>query len=65
MRPVPVFGPEMAAARAADLIADGGGPRRRRRPRPSRRALEGRRLALGSRLVAAGLRAPGTWAEVR
>lgn len=47
MMPTPTFGREFAAARAADLVAQGGGPRRPRR-RPGRGTW---RRTLGSLLV--------------
>jgi len=53
MMPTPLFGREFAAARAADLVAAGGAPRR---PRRRRRSV---RIAVGARLVVAGRRLLG------
>jgi hypothetical protein len=66
MRTVPVFGREMAAARAAQLIEEGGGGRSApRRPHHSKRARAGRRPWLGAWLVSAASRVLDERLEVR
>lgn len=61
----PMFGAELAKARATMLMAEALHGRRGRRPRRERRTRGSLRFAVGMRLVSMGFRLLGEGVEVR
>lgn len=61
----PMFGTELARARATMLMAEALSDRRGRRARRERRTRGSLRLAVGMRLVSMGFRLLGEGVEVR